>query len=232
MKLKYSVLLILSFFVLETSGQDKKTKLDLMQGIWENIMNSDSEKAYTIIKGMSSINFVYNTTSNELNFPLGESLEGFQNIDSGNLDTININWLKDDGMYYTIVDKKYINADGWVIRPDYLTPNYFECDGELMSINGGQLVEYEKIPKLPIEALKKLYYRGRQDKRDYIKDYLGIKVAEIIQTKSIVYSKPDKPTALQLNKGDVVIALEEKGNWIKVDYGGDNPGWVKKEDTK
>jgi len=232
MKFKYAALLILSFCMLESSGQDKKTKLELMQGIWENIMNSDSEKAYTIIKGMNSLYFVFNSTSNKLNFPLGESIEGFQSIDSGNIDSININSLKDDGMYYTIVDKKYIHANGWIRRPDYLTPTYFECDGELMSINGGQLVEYEKISKLPIDALKKLYYRGKRDNRDYIKDYLGIIVSEIRVTRSRVYSEPNKPTITQLTKGDVVTILEKKGNWLKVDYGEDNRGWVKKEDVK
>ena len=101
-----------------------------------------------------------------------------------------------------------------------------------MSINGGKLFEYEKIPKLTNKALKKLYHRGKKDNRNYIKDYLGIKVAEIATAKSIVYSLPDKPTVTRLSKGDVVTVLEEKGSWLKVDYGADTPGWIKKEDGK
>ncbi len=232
MKINWIIIFISCCLIQESYGQDKKqVKLSLMQGIWENTMNSDSEKAFTIINEKFSINFVFSNYPNELDFPLSESLEGFQDFDSGNNDSININVLKEDGLYYTIVDKKYVNANGWAHRPDYLTPKYFECDGENMSINGGELVEYEKIPKLPNEALKKLYYRGKKDNRNYIKDYLGTKVTEITQAKSIVYSEPGKITTTQLSKGDVVTVLEEKGGWIKVDYGEDTPGWIKKEYT-
>lgn len=232
MKYRWLIVFILCCIIQETYGQYRKqAKLSLMQGIWENTMNRDSEKAFTIINGKYSINFVFSNDPNELDFPLGESLEGFQDFDSGNNDSININALKEDGLFYTVVNKKYVNAQGWVHRPDYLTPKYFECDGNIMSINGGELVEYEKMPKLPIEALKKLYYRGKQDNHDYIKDYLDIKVSEIGVPQSTVYTEHNKPTATRLSKGDIVTVLEEKGDWIKVDYGADTSGWIKKEDT-
>jgi hypothetical protein len=203
-----------------------------MQGIWENLMNTESEKAYTVIRENFSLNFVFSNDSNEFDFPLNESIEGFQDYDSGNLDSININTIKWDGSFYTIVDKKFINSKGWVIRPFYLTPNYFECDGVTMSVNGGKLVEYEKINKLPNDALKKLYFRGKIDKRDYLKEYLGIKVAEITTAKSTIYAAPDKTKTTQLSKGDVITILEIQGNLLKVDYGENDPGWIKKEDIK
>lgn len=232
--MKYIFKLIIAICIVHNlNGQVKnQSKLDLMQGIWENIMSSDEEKAFTIINGKYSIDYVFSNDSLELDFPLGESVEGFQDYDNGNYDSINVNYLKGDGLYYTVIDKKELDAGGWVHRPNYLTPNYFECDGALMSINGGKLVEYEKINKLPKIAVKRLYYRGKQDKRDYLKDYLNIIVIEITASKSMLYSEQGKSMNIQLSKGDVVTVLKERGSRIQVDYGTDTPGWIEKKDTK
>lgn len=228
--MKLNIIVLLNLILTNIYGQIVNFRLSLMQGIWENIMNSDTEKAYTIIKGMNSLNFVYNTSSSELNFPLVETLEGFQNFDSGDYDYLNIDSLREDGLYYTVVDKKYIDSAGWVKRPDYLTPSYFECDGTIMSINGGQLVEYVKISKLPYEALKRLYYRGKIDDRDYIKEYLDLNVTEIKGEKCFIYDENKNKTGLELKKGDIVVINEERGEWIKVEYGeGYKQGWIKKE---
>lgn len=56
------------------------SKLALMQGVWENTMNSESEKAFTIIKGNLSLSFVYNISAG-LDFPLTELVEGFYDGD-------------------------------------------------------------------------------------------------------------------------------------------------------
>jgi len=231
MKVKYKFL-IFSFYVLELVGQNLNSKLFLMQGIWKNIMNNDTEKAYTIIRGMNSLSFVYKNNSNELDFPLAESIEGFQNFDSGENNEINIDSIKEDGQFYTVIDKKYIDKKGWVKRPNYLTPSYFECDGTSMSICGGQLVEYIKIDNLPYEALTKLYYRGKIDNRDYIKEYLNIKVTEIKKEKCILFNEKKNKTGEELTKGDVVIILEEKEKWLKIEYDENyKQGWIRKEDV-
>lgn len=225
------VLLICIFFLINLKGQNtKRTKIDLMQGIWEDIMNNDSEKAYTIIRGMRSLNFVYDPSKNDIDFPLNESLEGFQNYDSGNEEFLNVDSLKEDGLYYTVVDLMFVNENGLVKRPNYFTPNYFECDGYIMSINGGQLVEFRKISKLPYEALKKLYYRGGIDNRDYLKEYLDLNVTEIKKENSLLYDEKRQKVVKKLKKGDIVIILQEEGKWIKVEYGEEyTKGWIKKE---
>lgn len=217
-------------FAYNSNGQNnRKSKLDLMQGNWENIMNNDSEKSFTIIRGHKSLNFVYDN-SNDLDFPINETIEGFQNF-SSDYDSINIDSLKKDGVFYIVVDKSNIKANGWVYKPDYLTPKYFECDGELMSINGGQLVEYSKINELPFEALSKIYKRGRLDGKNYIEDYLRVRVQSIKPVKCTVYSEPNEPTKVRLNRDDVVIVIEETGKWLKIKYGESDIGWIKKEET-
>lgn len=231
MKTRNSLLIMFLCLIRLSHAQEKpKSQLALMQGIWENIMNSESEKAFTIIKGKSSINFVY-SPNGELDFPLGESVEGFYDADT-ETDSIHVDSLKENGLHYIIIDKDDIKEDGWVYTPDFLSPDYFACDGELMSINGGQLAEYGKIDELHFEALNMLYKRGKLDGRDYIEEYLNIKVLAIKSSKCTVYSKPDKQTNVRLNKDDVVVIIEEKGKWLKVKYGESGVGWVKKEDAK
>lgn len=235
MKLLPLLLAFLSLLPYVCHGQimNQQSKLFLMQGIWENTSNTENEHSYTIINGMNSVSFVYSDQKNSYNLPLTESKEGFQNDDSGNNDSININSLREDGKYYTVIDMKYVNKNGWIHRPNYLTPEYFDCDGESMSINGGQLIEFSKIKRLPGSALKVLYNKGKFDNMDYIKKYLKIDAKEIKVKKSLIYSEPGSATTMYLIKGDVVTIIEEKDNWIKIEFLGSKliKGWIKKQDT-
>jgi len=207
------------------------TRLALMQGVWECSTN-DETNIFKIVKGKNCLEFTYEP-SNNLDFTLFDMIIGFQSLTTkyDEIQVINIDSLKENGLYYTeIIDKKDIGQDGTINKAFCIIPSYYECDGSILSINGGKLFEYEKIPKLPNSALKKLYNRGKKDNRNYIKDYMYIKVAEINATKSIVYSKPGKSTNIQLIKGDVVIVLEEEGEWIKIEYGEEyEQGYIKKE---
>lgn len=108
-------------------------------------------------------------------------------------------------MDYTILNKRYVNDEGFVERPNFLIPSYYECDGDVLSINGGKLFEFEKIEALPFDALKKLYHKGRLNNRDYLKDYLNLKAASIKTLRCVIYSSQKKQTAKRLNKGDMVI---------------------------
>lgn len=232
--MKNFVIILLLCYITGLHAQvHESTRLALMQGVWDCSTN-DEASIFKIIKDKNCLEFTYKP-SDDLDFTLFDMIIGFQSLvtEYNEIQVINIDSLKENGLYYTeIIDKKDIGQDGKINKTFCIIPSYYECDGKILSINGGKLFEYEKIPKLPNNAIKNLYYRGIHDIRDYIKDYLGIKVVEIASPQSTVYSEPNKPTATQLTKGDVVIVLEEKGNWVKVDYGGSNPGWVKKEDTQ
>jgi len=235
MKYSYLIPTILNCLVSQIHGQvQKNSQLVLMQGIWENTFNSDCEYSYTIINGMSSLSLVYSNKQNSLNFPLTESIEGFLTENPEDIDSINIKNLKENGAYYTVIDKKYVNENGWVHKPNFLTPEYFECDGENMSINGGQLVEYVKIKRLPGAALKLLYNRGKKDNRDYIKEYLQIEVGEITSEKCVIYSEPGIPTKMYLIRGDIVTIIREKEDWLNIEYLGTKlvKGWIKKSDVR
>jgi hypothetical protein len=208
------------------------TRLALMQGIWEWITNDDTNSVFKVVNGNKCLEFAFEKVSNDLEFPLFEMIIGFQNTATFDNEIwhINIDSLKEDGLYYTeVINKKYIERNGMINKAYCVIPSYYECDGNILSINGGKLFEYEKIKKLSNNSLKKLYNRGKLDKRDYIKDYLNIKVMEITAFNGIIYSEPNKPTNIQLSKGDIVTVLEEKGKWLKVDYGTDQPGWIKRK---
>lgn len=233
--MKRIFLLLMSIFLInQIQAQDKiQSKLSLIQGIWENIMNNDNEKSFVITKGMNSLNFTYMDDLKKLDFPLGETIKGFQDRISGS-DSINVKSLKEDGKYYTVIFKEDIRNKGWVHSSDFITPEDFECDGQNMSINGGQLVEYAKIDRLPNLALKMLLGRGKLDKRNYLKEYLGVDVREVKVAKSIINSNPGILTKMYLLKGDVLTILEEKGDWIKIEFEGKKlvQGWVKKLDVE
>ena len=82
--------------------------------------------------------------------------------------------------------------------------------------------------ELPYEALDKLFKRGRLDKRDYILEYLSLKVRAIKSAHCNVYSNPKGKAIGKLQIEQVVIILEENANWLKVKYGEDEIGWIKK----
>lgn len=232
---KCIVILLLCFVTNLFAQKQTLTKLALMQGIWDYTMSTEISKSFKVVKGKTCLEFSFTTDSNDLEFTLLEMFIGFQSSITKYDETkfIQIDSLKENGLYYTeVVNKKYIEQDGLVDKAFCMIPSYYQCDGEMLSINGGKLFEYERVPKLPINALEKLHYRGKRDKRNYIGDYLNIKVIEIIKDEVKVYSKPDNSTIAQLSKGDIATVLEEDGTWLKVDYGAENPGWVKRSDTQ
>jgi hypothetical protein len=212
----------------------KETKISLMQGVWESNDNSESEKSFTIIKGMNALSIVHSDNPSEMDFPISESVQGFQNKNHDEADSINVKTLKEDGRYFTTVDKENINKNGWVEEPYFTIPTYFEIDKTTMSINGGKIAEFTKIKNLPAFTLKQLYKRGQLDKRNYLKDYLNIDAREIIAPKSIIFQSPGTATKMYLVKGDLVSVISQQGEWVKVEYQGKKivQGWIKKEHIK
>lgn len=236
MKYIFFVIFFLGNSIKAEKAQDNISKIELLQGIWEcvfvsSINEGTDEMIFKIIKDKNCLGLYY---SKEY-VSVSETMIGFQHsikhnyIDDTENEMIYIDSLKDDGLYYTeIIDKNDIQTNGIISKLSCIIPVYYECDGYHLSICGGKLVEYSKISQLPFVALTKIYYCGKQDKRDYIQEYLGIKVVAITVPKSIVYSKSKKETTNFLNQGDVVMILEKKGDWLKVDYGGEQEGWIKK----
>ncbi len=218
-----------------TYAYGQTSQLSLMQGSWQ-CLSIEGITIFKIVKANKCLEFTFDTKSDAVDFALYELIIGFQNyITSRSYDSLYLNSgsLVPNGLYYTeILNKSYIREDGFVVRPNFLIPSYFECDGNTLSINGGKLFEFEKIEKVPFEALKKLYYKGKRNNRDYLKDYLNLKVLSVNSIKYIVYTEPDRPSKARLDGGDIVIILEENEKWLKVQYKENSIGWIKKADVK
>ena len=223
-----SAVLCLCFLTRVFSQNNSPSTFQKIQGIWLLINKPESTNntsSVTINKGLRTLNFEYALDGSK--DYIEEYYMGFQDYNFNDVDSINVKSLKETGSYYTVIAMKSVNRNGWVMKPDFLTPEIVEIGEQTMWINYGNVSMFEKIDKLPRLTLKLLYNRGKKDKHDYIKDYLNLKVAEIKKQKETVYSLPDKPTAVQLSEGDVVTVVEEKGQWLKIDYGADTLGWIK-----
>ena len=207
--------------------------MSLMQGSWQCLLDDDHGSIFKIVRDQKCIEFTFTGETKEFDLALFELIIGFQNYIETSYQTqaLNIDSLKANGLYYTeVLNKKYIE-DGEVENPNFLVPSYYKCDGQLMSINGGKLFEYEKINQLPYKATEYLYHRGKRDGHDYIKDYLDLLVLQIQTEKCVVNSEPNKPTQIRLKRNQLVIVIEDAGKWLKVRYGESEIGWIKKQDT-
>lgn len=229
--MKTALISLLLFSFISLQGQVKKnTRLSLMQGIW--LSNSSRDSSITNFKIVKEKNCIEFYESPDSITALFNMMIGFQSIagSTAEIESIQIDSLKENGPYYTeVVDKKHIENDGSVNTAYCVIASYYECDGQHLAINGNSaLYEFDKIAQLPYSAIKKLQRKGKKDGQNYIKEYLGIEVKEINNSNSTVYSSPGKKTDVRLSPGDVVIVLEENGNWLKVDYGQDKPGWINK----
>jgi len=215
------------------SQNSERNKVELMQGIWDYTMNTDTSKYYKIVSGKNCLSFSYTRDNNDLEFTLFEMVIGFQNITTKYDETefIHVDSLKESGLYYTeIINKNYI-SEGTIDETFCIIASYFECNGEVLSINGGKLFEFEKVEELPFEALGKLYRRGLIDGRNYIKDYLNLKFQSIKPLKCVLYSEPNKPMKTRLNRNNIVIVIEENDKWVKIKYS-EGEGWVRKSDLR
>lgn len=229
--MKKNIIVLLLCFTTESFTQ-APSKLKLLQGIWDYTMNSDTSKSYKVVSGKKCLEFGYIKSDNDLDFTLFEMIIGFQSFATKYDETefIHIDSLKENGLYFTeIVDTDEIGQDGFGNKAFCMIASYYECDGELLSINGGKLFEYGKVPKLPNEAIKKLYNRGKHDNRNYIKDYIGIDVKEIKDAKTTIYSKPETSTKIRLLKGDLVTIVMQEGEWCKIEFEKNeivHEGWI------
>lgn len=207
-----------------------QTKLEQLQGIWENIMsNPNGEMLIKIVKNNNVLSIAHQG-EDYIDFYLDESIDGFVNVDS--FDIITLDSLKENGLYYISVSKRNVKSKKIHKEDCILGWNLYFEEGNLI-IEGGKLAEYSHLDRLPSLTMRLLYKRGKKDNRNYLKEYLNTDFKEVITTKSIIYSEPDLPTKMYLIKSDVVTVLEEKEGWLKIEYEGKKAvtGWIKKEDT-
>jgi hypothetical protein len=212
------------------------SQLELLQGIWNYTMSPDTAGAFKLVSKKRCLDFTYSSNKNsDSEVTLIEMIVGFQSVVnwSDKTGVIYVDSLKENGLFFTeIVDMEQIEQGGLIDKAFCMIASYYECDGNILSINGGKLFEYEKILTLPFDAIQNLHRCGKIDKRNYIKDYLNLKVLTIGNTKCKVHSTPNGQTKLQLNKDDMIIVIEDRGNWLNVRYNDSGTGWIKKTDAR
>lgn len=232
---RFTLLIFIMFAFLSSNAQPSHS-LSCLQGIWENIANglNDDNINFIIYKNNQSMSFGYNEDIESSSLYVWEFKGGFFSYDATGNESININQLQKEGDYYVFARIEHIDENGVVKFPFYQVASYFECGENSLTIAGNNPSEYIKIERLPSSALKLLYNKGKNDDKDYIGKYLDIKVKEVQVDKSIIYSEPDTATKMFLIKGDVATILEEKGDWIKIEFLGKRlvTGWIKQEDVK
>ena len=57
-------------------------------------------------------------------------------------------------------------------------------------------------------------------------------LTEIDSKKLSVYNEPNDSKKQTLKKGDIIIILEQSNDWIKINYGDEKDGWIKRREIK
>jgi len=204
--------------------------LDCMEGIWE-IYREDELQSFSVKNNHNSLTVNYLPNGKEI--LISEIVIGFLDYNPNELGKVNYKDLKSQGDYYVELFKGDMNQDSVFKASYFLTPEYDGCDDEGLYIQARDMIEYTRLERLPSTAIRYLYQEGKKAERDYISEYLNIKVAEVIVEKSVIYSSPNEPTKMYLVAGDTPTILKEKGDWLKIEYLGSRlvKGWILKSDV-
>lgn len=236
----------LGIFTISAKSLIYQSKLELFVGIWKEILLKQDyyENRYIIIKKHNDndlflriLFLAYTNDKDNYDLYLDEAIAGFQDkfqfeeeIDN----EFNKNIFKKNGEYLTII---YSTFD--IDKQDYLKSsdvmfiyNNIEFDDMRLTLYSSNLFEYTRINKteIPFLMIRLLYEEDKEKDKNYIKEYLDIEVKEIKKEKCYVYDEEKNKTVAELKKGDIVVILEQRREWIKVEYGeGYKQGWIKRE---
>lgn len=214
------IFFILVFHRIDSYSQNS-TKLDSIQGIWYIIYPGypeSTENNYIIYKDIKSL-VIYSDEKDTTHFSVEEGYQGFLDFDKdarkGEDKEIDINLLRSNGKYFAFVSAFNLK-DNKIMLSDCVFPSYFTMEDGRIEMGSSGTAIYSRVNDLPNLLIMQLYNRDKQKNRNYIKEYLDIKVSEIKASKSILYSEDKKPTKIVLKQGEVVIIKEEKEDWIKI----------------
>lgn len=215
------------------------SRLDKMQGIWSHSDNGYTENnqfQYSITNGNKTLGISYIENDSTFNILVSETIEGFLNYDpKSSEETINIKDFLKDGEYYFWMLKNAIDQNGNIDQGScYVVNLSFEDD--VMVIYSRDESRFNKISRLPSMALYRLYFRGKLDNRNYIKEYLGLDVRNVIVEKSIIYDRLEVKTEKYLVKNDLITVTGEQNSFFKMKYETDKgeiiEGLIKKENVQ
>jgi hypothetical protein len=193
-------------------------------GVWQEFLQDSN--CYCLITDT----FYYWLYHNEEYFSLDIWHYGF--IDN-KFDSLSVSQFKDFGKYFVLADvnlekNRMYDESCFLIYGTDVHSKY--ADFTAIELEGPKVFMYTKIFKFN----KKLEENLKEKSPDVFVEYLKVtSQLEIYSKKCTVYSEPDRPTKAQLQKGDIVMIIEEQDNWLKIAYGDENDiGWIKRKDVK
>ncbi|HUW07890.1 MAG TPA: hypothetical protein VMW01_16715 [Williamwhitmania sp.] len=233
MKRNVIFLFLLTYSVLSL-GQTEKNKtynVSQIQGVWQLYFgylydnNNAFYKIFYIYNGKKNLKIdIRGNPYDKLSVTVTNY--GFGN--SYDRDSIcKMKQLNDTGKVYVEMDENADVEDCLVnIATIFeLTPKSY------LNIFGDECNYLESAPK---EVLEVLYKRGMHDKRDYIKEFLGLRVCGIQAEKSFIYDSTLNKTKMYLIKDDIITVTSERDGFVEMEYetakGKIIKGWVRKED--
>jgi hypothetical protein len=207
------------------------TSLECMQGVWK-IYRDDELLTFSIKKSHNSLTITYSPNGKYLS--ISEIIFGFLDFNPNDSGKVYYNDLKQEGLFYVELFKGDMEADSIFKSQYFLTPDFEGCDDEGLYIQARNMIEYNRLERLPSQAMRYLFEEGEKKGYDYISAYLNIKVSQVINSKCTIYSSPGTITQMFLVQGDVPTILEEKEEWLKIEFLGKKlvTGWIKKDDVK
>ena len=229
-------ILIISFVV---SAQEPLTSLEDLKGIW---VNNDDECDISIYDECEVITMYNHEQYSSIRFEeiyfIKKGLEDKKNISGKDAYTKD---LKESSKYFITsykgqtahLDSYYKEWSDLRFRSNY----FYEFNPRVTMVIFNLKDHYfHYIERLPKTALKMLYERCREDSIDYIKQYLGIDVRNIISGQSIIFDSLEVETNMYLIEGELITVLGEQNDFLKMEYEADDKkiisGLIKKEDVK
>lgn len=231
--MKKLIIIVGMLMCLCVKAQDKKYKYSRgqFQGIWKGVEMSrdpfaDITQEYVIYKGSRMLMLNVETDwFYTVYFGFNEYFSGDMCPDE-NMDA-RMCLLEKGDFYYTV------DEDGASVASNP-PPEFVNVTENILEIPWSI---YEKIEKLPQVALKKLYQRSINNKRNYIYEFLDMYVREITADKTYIYREKEgnNKTDMYLVKDDIIEVISAYSKCINFRYqtvkGEMITGWVKREDV-
>jgi hypothetical protein len=202
------------------------SQINYFVGVWREVMQDTN--SYRLITDNYFYSFYDVQDSND--WYIKTFYYGF--IDDKDSDSVSISQFKDIGEHFVLAEanldkEKVYDKDYFLIYGTNIHSKY--ADFTAIDLEGPKVFMYTKIFKLN----KKLEENLKEKSPDVFVEYLKItSQLEIYSKKCTVYSEPNRPTKAQLQKGDIVMIIEEQDNWLKIEYGENDIGWIKRKDVK
>ena len=237
--MKFNICVFILAISINSFAQEAIDKIEDLNGIW---VNSDDESNLSIYNDFKFISIYdddeYATIRFKEIYFIKKGLEDKKNISGKDAYTKD---FEESSKYFITVNKgQTAHLDSYYKEWSDLRfrSNYFYEFNPRVTMVIFNLKDhyFHYIERLPKTALKMLYERCREDSIDYIKQYLGIDVRNIISGQSIIFDSLEVETNMYLIEGELITVLGEQNDFLKMEYEADDKkiisGLIKKEDVK